>query len=91
MSHTEPDPLAPIGQSPEWEEWFLQALAEFEHVRLIGARELSEWKPIELRLDPFEEIIVHDERAHVRHDLVPLVRASVRDYIISRHPWEFTP
>lgn len=88
MSRTEPDPdLVRIGQSPEWIAWFDEALAYFEDQRLPE----REWRPIGIRPESLSEIEVYSEKTHVRDELVPLVRASVREYAISHYPWDFRP
>lgn len=93
MSHNEPDPdLVRIGQSPEWMEWFAEALAYFEDYQPPKtAWQDRPWRPIGIRDESLTEIVLHNEQTRVGDDLVPLVRAAVRGYTISRYPWEFTP
>lgn len=81
------DPVQ-VGLTDEWIEWFDRALAE------IMARELEPapvFRPIGIRPESLGEIAQYDERTHVCCDLVPLVRAAVREYSIAHHPWGFTP
>lgn len=92
MSDNRFGPLEPIGQTPEWQEWIERAFAEIMREQL----DETEWNPraqrmIGIQPISFKDIVIPDERARVGHELVPLVRAAVRDYTVGRHPWGFTP
>lgn len=77
-----------VGLTDEWIEWFDRALAEIMAEKLEPS---PAWQPIGIQPESLHEIVQHNERTRVTYDLVPLVRAAVRDYSISHHPWGFTP
>lgn len=92
MSDNRFGPPEPIGQTPEWQEWFREALAYFEdHSPREIDWSLKKLSTAGIREDSIPQILAHDERTHVRHELVPLVRAYVHDYRINHYPWGYTP
>lgn len=85
-------PVERIGLTDEWIEWFDRALAEMLAEQLEpDENALRHWRPIGIQPEVPVEIVQYTERTHVTYDLVPLVRAAVREYSISHHPWGFTP